>query len=258
MRREQIARARGRERGRERHPGLVHERTRALEHRERGVALVQVTDLRPQPEHPEQAPAADAEQQLLAEPVLAAAAVEPVGHLVQRRLVLLDVGVEHQQRHPADLGQPHLGGQELALGQRHLHLDRLAVRAAEQRQRQAIGVVGRVALGLPAVVRQRLGEVPVPVEQADPDDRHAEVAGRLQVVARQDAETARVLREHGGDAVLGGEVRDRVRQRACGARRVGLVPARLAGVLAQVGHRCVQAAQEVLVCGKIGEPARAH
>ena len=178
------------------------------------------------------ADAADAEQQLLPEPVLAPAAVQPVGHLVQRGLVLLHVGVEHQQRHPADLGQPHLGGEQLALGQRHLHLHRLAAGGPQQRERQAVRVVGRVALRLPAVGRQRLGEVPVPVEQADADDRHAEVAGRLQVVARQDAETARVLREHGGDAVLGREVGDRARQRRRLARTARLVPARLAGVVA--------------------------
>jgi hypothetical protein len=175
---------------------------------------------------------ADAEQQFLPEPVLAPAAVQPVGHLVQRGLVLLHVGVEHQQRHPAHLGQPHLGGQELALGQRHLHLDRLAVGGPQQREREAVGVVGRVALRLPAVGRQRLGEVPVPVEQAHPDDRHPEVAGRFQVVAREDAEAPRVLREHGGDAVLGREVGNRARQRRRVARAARLVPARLVGVVA--------------------------
>jgi hypothetical protein len=50
--------------------------------------------------------------------------------------------------------------------------------------------VGRVPLGLPAVGRQGLGEVAVPVQQAHADDRDAEVARGLQVVARQDAEAA--------------------------------------------------------------------
>jgi hypothetical protein len=73
---------------------------------------------------------------------------------------------------------------------------------AQQGERQAVGVVGRVALGLPAVGGQRLRKVTMPVQQAHADDRDAEVARRLQVVARQDAESARVLRQHGGDAVL--------------------------------------------------------
>jgi hypothetical protein len=41
------------------------------------------------------------------------------------------------------------------------------------------------------------------VEKADPDDRDAQVAGGLEVITGEDAETAGVLREHGGDAVLG-------------------------------------------------------
>ena len=53
--------------------------------------------------------AADAEQHLLQQPVLAAAAVQPVGDLALGRRVLLDVGVEQQQRDPADLRLPDLG-----------------------------------------------------------------------------------------------------------------------------------------------------
>ena len=71
-----------------------------------------------------------------------------------------------------------------------------AVRVAQQARWAGRGVEDRVVLLLPAVGGQRLPEVPAPVEQADPDDRHAEVAGRLQVVAGQDAEAAGVLRQH--------------------------------------------------------------
>ena len=60
---------------------------------------------------PDGADPADAEQQFLAQPVLGAAAVEPVGHLALGGLVLLHVGVEQQQRNPADLGDPDLSGQ---------------------------------------------------------------------------------------------------------------------------------------------------
>ena len=73
------------------------------------MALVGVEDLgvrgsgdprvRPQRAHP-----ADTEEQLLEQSVLLAAAVEPVGDLAQCLRVLLHVGVEEQQRHPADVG----------------------------------------------------------------------------------------------------------------------------------------------------------
>ncbi len=67
-------------------------------------------------------------------------------------------------------------------------------------------------LELPAVAGERLAEVARAIEQSDADDRDAEVAGRLQVIAGEDAEPAGVLRQHLGDAELGREVGDRVRQ----------------------------------------------
>ena len=51
------------------------------------------------------------------------------------------------------------------------------------------------------------------VEEADAHERHAEVAGRLEVVAGQHAEAAGVLRQRLGDAELGGEVGDRAQGR---------------------------------------------
>ena len=92
-----------------------------LEAEEAGVALVGVEHLgRGCAGEPavgaQRADAADAEQHLLQQPVLAAAAVEPVGDVALGRLVVLDVGVEQQQRHPADLGLPDLG--DAACGRR--------------------------------------------------------------------------------------------------------------------------------------------
>ena len=104
------------------------------------------------------------------------------------------------------------------------------------------GSSDRVGLLLPAVARQRLPEVAGAVEQADADERHAEVAGGLEVVAGQDAEAAGVLRQHRGDAEL------RARSRRSRVGRVGaglaLVPA-----VARSGSRCRSA------CAAL-EPAR--
>ena len=189
-----------------------------LQAEEPGVPLVGVEHLgRRVPgqraEGPHRPHAADAEQQFLAQPVVAAAAVQPVGDLVQVGLVLLHVGVEQQQRDPAHLRHPDLRGQLAALGQADRDADRGPGGVAEQLERLAVRVVARVALGLPAVGGQRLGEVPVPVQQPDPDQRHAEVAGRLQVIPGQDAQAAGVLRQRGGDPVLRGEVRHAPRDR---------------------------------------------
>ena len=65
----------------------------------------------------------------------------------------------------------------------------------------------RVALGL-AVALERLLEVALPVEEADPDERDAQVGGRLEVVPGEDAEPARVDRERLGQPELRREVGD--------------------------------------------------
>ena len=98
-----------------------------------------------------------------------------------------------------------------------------------------------------------LAEVAVAVEQADRDDRHAEVGGRLQVVAGEHAEAAGVLRQRVADAELGRQVGDRprpvVRQRrvpglgaealrlARDGRRDGLDVAGVGGQLRQARGR---------------------
>ena len=94
----------------------------ALDAEEPGVALVGVVDVRgrgagePRPE-PQGAHAAHAEEHLLLEALLAAAAVEPVGDVAGGLVVLRDVGVEQEQRHASDLGTPHVGVQLPAAGQ---------------------------------------------------------------------------------------------------------------------------------------------
>ena len=203
-----------------------------LEALEPGVALVGVVDLGLRRTGDagvgaQGADAADAEQDLLAEPVLGGAAVEAVGHVAVVVGVALDVGVEQQQRHATDLGDPDLGEQVGPVGLGDGDHGAVAVLLAEQRDGQLVGVEDGVLLELPALAGERLLEVAGVVEQADADERHAEVAGGLQVVTGQDAETAGVLRQHRGDAELRGEVGDPGRclaARPCGsttARRRG-------------------------------------
>ena len=133
----------------------------ALEAEEPGVALVGVEHLGLDADGLQRPDAADAEQDLLAQPVLGVAAVEAVGDLADLVGVLLDVGVEEVQRHPADARLPHLGHQRHA-GQVDLDPDAVA-----RGQRHDVRVEQRVALLLPAVGVEALAEVAVAVEQAD-------------------------------------------------------------------------------------------
>ena len=145
-------------------------------------------DARPDPER---AYAAHAEQQLLAQPVLGVAAVEAVGDVAVVGAVLLDVGVEQQQRHAADVRDQDAGHQVRAVGQRDRDRGAAPVGLAELGERELVGVEDRIALLLPAVAVERLLEVAVAVEQAHADQRDAEVGGRLEVVAGEDARDRR-------------------------------------------------------------------
>ncbi len=104
-------------------------------------------------------------------------------------------------------GAPHLGVQR-APGE--LDAD---PHAFAERDRHRIRVEIGVALLLPSVVRQALTEVAVAVEQTDADERKAEIARRLQVVAREHAETTRILGEGLADTELGREVADQTQGR---------------------------------------------
>ena len=230
-----------------------------LEAEEAGVALVGVEDLRrrgagdPRVDA-QRAHATDTEEQLLAQAVLAVAAVEAVGHVAVVLGVALDVGVQEQQRHPADAGDPDLRQQIGAVRERDRDQRPRAVLLAQQRDRQAVGVEDRVGLLLPALTGQRLLEVAVPVEQPDAGDRDAEVAGGLEVVAGEDAEAAGVLREDGGDAELRGEV-------GHGAGPLGrlapLEPAVAGQVALEVGAGLAEPLEEGGVAGQLLEPGPA-
>ena len=97
----------------EREAGVRHQLADALQAEEPGVPLVGVEDLgfgvpgdaAVGADGPH---AADAEQHLLQQPVVAAAPVQPVGDVPRPAVVLLHVGVEQELRHPPDLRDPHL------------------------------------------------------------------------------------------------------------------------------------------------------
>ncbi len=117
----------------------LDKRPRALDRQEGRMALVHVEDGWRDSERRQRADAADAEQQLLADPVLAIAAVERVRQ---------PLDVEQIERHRADVVAPHrcLDGDPCEL---HLHVDRLAHEAERLRIERG------VRLGLASLRRKR-------------------------------------------------------------------------------------------------------
>ncbi len=188
----------------------------------------------------QRADAADAEDELLVEAHLAAADVEDVGDRAVRVVVVGDVGVEQQDRHPADLGDPD-GGVQVAAGERHADGERLAQPVERPQDRQPRELVVRVGVLLVAVRVDRLAEVALAVHQPHADERQGHVRGGLHVVAGEDAQAAGVDPEALVEAVLGAEVRDRALE----------LVAVVAGepVVRAVGHVGVELAQDLLVIG---------
>ena len=213
---------------------------RALGEQERGVALVEVPDRGREVELAQRPDAADAEDELLVEAHLAAADVQDVGDRAVRVVVVGDVGVEQQDRHPADLGDPD-GGVQVAAGERHADGERLAQPVERPQDRQPRELVVRVRVLLVAVRVDRLAEVALAVHQPHADERQGHVRGGLHVVAGEDAEAAGVDPEALVEAVLGAEVRDRALELVAVAAGEPVVRA--------VRHVGVELAQDLLVVG---------
>ena len=193
----------------------LHHRADHLQPREGAMPLVQVEHRGRDPQGVQDADAADAQEQFLADPDARVAAVEPRRQRAVARGVLRHVGIQQQQGRPPHLDPPD-PRPEHAQVRVDRHHQRLAVRPEHLLDRQQVGVGVEVVFLLPAVGVERLAEVALVVEQADADQGDAQVAGALQVVAGQDPEAPRVDRQALVQPELGREVRDRPRPEARG------------------------------------------
>ena len=211
------------------------------------MTLVGVEHVGLDAERPQRPHAADAQHDLLAQAVVLVAAVEAVGDVDAVGAVAVDVGVEQVQRDATDVGPPDVGPHGLA-GEVDGDLD-AGVGQAERAGRE----VGD-ALLLPAVGVEALAEVALGVEQADGDERHAEVRRRLEVVTGEHAEAAGVLRERLADAELGGEVGHGAQRR----RRPGVEPAGRRQGGTQATADGVDVVEQARVGGQLGQPLGAR
>jgi len=194
-------------------PVLRHQVADALQPEERAVALVHVEDAGPELERQQRADAADAEHRLLADAHLRVAAVQLVGHVLQVRRVFRDVGVEQHERDAPDLRAPGTDDDGPSC-EFHLHAQRRAVGRVARAHRHDGEVVDGIPFLLPSLLGEVLAKVALLVEQPDADEGDAEFTRRLEVVAGEDAEAARVDGQALGEAELHREVRDqRARRR---------------------------------------------
>ncbi len=186
-------------------PLVGHEGADALQPREGRMPLVHVDDPRRQPHGAEGLDAADAEQVLLHEPHLQVAPVELRSQVPAFGGILRDVRVHEEQRHASDIHPPDAEEQGLALHE-DADLERVAVVVQHREEGHLLEVVGMVAFLLPAVMGQVLAEVAALVAEPDAHQRDVQVAGRLEVVAGQDAQAAGIDGQTLGQSVFGAEV----------------------------------------------------
>ena len=119
-------------------------------------------------------------------------------------------------------------------------VDCLAARVTRGLERQQRAVDVAVVLLLAAVQIESLREISLVVVEADADERNAEIRRRLDVIARENAETARINRNGFVQPELGREIRDRARPQHA---RVPRAPrARRRQVLLHAAIRVVDAA----------------
>ena len=183
--------------------------------------------------------------------MLGVTTVETVGDRTHVLRVLVDVGVEQQQRDAANVGHPQGDGDLTALGEGDGDLELLTLVIGDGDNRQVGRVVVLVLLLLPTIGAQGLGEVTVGVEQADADQGNAEVGGGLHMVAGEHAEATRVDREAGVDAEFHGEVGGDGGVAALGLGAGLLVPQRGRQVLAEVLGFVVDASQVLVITGEL-------
>jgi hypothetical protein len=171
------------------------------------MAFVHVEDGGLDAEGPEQAKAADAEEDFLHDASGAIAAVDAEGEVAKVALVFLAIGVEQENRDTADVGAPGLKGYVL-----HPELDvadeGFTALVQDGFDGQIFRVEKSVVLGLPVAGVDSLLEIALTVKQAEPDKSDAGIAGGFGVVAGEDAQTAGGNGECFMEAELGREIGD--------------------------------------------------
>ena len=181
--------------------------------------------------------------------------VQAVRELAILRVIFGDVGVHQDQlvAPDVDLVKP---GKKAAPGQIDRDGDRFVLFVVEGDQRQVVEVQLDVAGFLPAVLTDPLREVAEGIEETDCHQGQTEIAGFLEVVAREHAQTAGIDHQGLVQAVFKREVSDLlIRQGGVGFFEPGVI---LVHVGIKLAHDPVVAFEEIAVFDQIIKDLAVH
>ena len=204
------------------------------------MSLVEVDDAGVDPHRAQSPHGADPEQRVLGETNRPVGDVQPAGDPAVDPPVLRPFGVEEIERGPAHLHAPDLD-HHLAATEGHRDGERGAVRPEHQGGGETLGVHRPPVLVLVPAPIGALQEVPLSIEEADPDHGEGQVGGLLEDVPGQHAQPPGVDGQRAVDTELGAEEGDGMPLgRPARQRRTG----QLGGEPAQ--HRLGAADQQVI------------
>src|SRR5262245_22427004 len=164
-------------------------------------------DCRLQPQSADGTGTPDAENHLLSDTSGLVAAVKTIGNVPVGGCVVLTIGVEQIDGDATDQSLPE-PGYDIAPGDTDSHLQPASVRLAHRLDGQIAWIVFAILGVLNAVVIDSLGEVALPIEQADGEEIEPLIAGSLAMIARENAQAPRIDWKALVKAVLRTEVRD--------------------------------------------------
>jgi len=190
----------------------------------------------------------NAKEHLLRDAQFRIANVQAVCELAILGIIFRDVGVHQDELVAADieLVKP---GKKAAPGQIDRDGDRFVLFVIEGDQRQVVEVQLDVAGFLPAVLTDPLREVAEGIEETDCHQGQTEVAGFLEVVAREHAQTAGIDHQGLVQTVFKREVSDLlIRQGGVGFVEPGVI---LVHVGIKLAHDPVVAFEEIAVLDQV-------
>src|SRR5262249_2115676 len=132
---------------------------------------------------------ANTKKQLLADPYVAVATVQTRRESAIVRSVALDVGIKEEEIATSNAHAPDAGANGTAT-RFNLHGHRLAFGIDGRLHRQLRCVGRQVLFLLPALNIEPLAEVALSIENADANQRNAEIRGTFDVVAGEHSEAA--------------------------------------------------------------------